>query len=73
MTLATQVGAKEPEFVGSKAVDLVLKAQKKGLIIYKNANIDNQFFTLLLDGKYYNCFFKANKQSCSNFTGYKKN
>ena len=70
MTLATQVGAKEPDFAGSEAVDLVGKGE--GLIISKKENHDSISIVLLLNGKYYFCFFEQNNAFCNNFSGYKK-
>ena len=62
----------EREFRGSKAVELVLMAHEKGLIL----DIDLQspappffFIKFLLKDRYYQCTFKPRHQMCTDFTG----
>ena len=61
----TQATAKTVK--GSKAVDLVLKAHKKGLILETNCNV-GCLIGMLLDGRYYQCVMSQQFQTCTDHT-----
>jgi hypothetical protein len=53
---------------GSKAVDLVLKAHKKGLILETNCKGAGCYITILLDGRFYQCWMAEQFQYCTDNT-----
>ena len=65
LMFGTQATAKTVN--GSKAVDLVLKAHKKGMIMEKQCN-GGCFIVILLDGRYYQCVMAEQLQTCSDTT-----
>ena len=65
LMFGTQATAKTVK--GSKAVDLVLKAHKKGMIIEKQCN-SGCFLVILLDGRYYQCGMTEQFQKCTDHT-----
>jgi hypothetical protein len=71
LMFGTQAAA-ERDVYGSNAVELVLRAHEKGLILdidRKKTAPPSFFIKFLLEGRYYQCNFKARDQSCSDFTG----
>ena len=52
---------------GSKAVDLVLKAHKKGMILEKQCN-SGCYILILLDGRFYECGISDQFQRCTDET-----
>lgn len=66
LMFGTQATAKTVN--GSKAVDLVLKAHKKGLIIGTNCKGGGCSLVILLDGRYYQCVMAEQLQTCSDTT-----
>ena len=58
---------------GEAAVELVIKAHKRGVIVRKeiinNASKTAQF-ELMLDGRFYQCNIQARNQWCNDQTGY---
>ena len=75
MTLLLMVGTQavgERSFRGSKAVELVLMAHDKGLILEIEAletAPPSFFIKFLLENRYYQCNFKALTQGCNDYTG----
>ena len=65
LMFGTQATAKTVK--GSKAVDLVLKAHKKGMIMEKQCN-GGCFIVILLDGRYYECGINEQYQTCTDKT-----
>ena len=65
LMFGTQATAKTVK--GSKAVDLVLKAHKKGMIIEKQCK-SGCFLVILLDGRYYECGMTDQFQKCTDHT-----
>jgi len=61
----TQATAKTVK--GSKAVDLVLKAHKKGMIMEKQCNVAC-YIAILLDGRFYQCTITEQFQTCTDET-----
>jgi hypothetical protein len=68
MMLGNHAFADNHTLKGSEAINLVIKANKKGLILNKHVALEFITLRLILDGKYYSCFFTNNDQSCSDFT-----
>ena len=65
LMFGTQATAKTVE--GSKAVDLVLEANKKGMILETNCK-GGCYFVILLDGRYYQCWMAEQFQKCTDNT-----
>ena len=68
MMLGNHAFADNHQVRGSDAINLVIKANKKGLILDKDVSAHFVVILLLLDGKYYSCFLQNNTQYCSDFT-----
>ena len=66
LMFGTQATAKTVN--GSKAVDLILKAHNKGLIIEKECSGKFCSIVLLLKGRYYDCILSDEGQFCRDFT-----
>lgn len=66
LMFGTQATAKTVE--GSKAVDLVLEANKKGMIVVQTCKITQCYFVILLDGRYYECPITEKYQKCTDHT-----
>ena len=65
LMFGTQATAKTVK--GSKAVDLVLKAHKKGMIMEKQCNV-GCYIAILLDGRFYQCTITEQFQTCTDET-----
>ena len=68
MMLGNHAFADNNRLEGSDAINLISKANKKGLILDKNVDGRAVLIRLILDGKYYSCFLQSNAQSCSDAT-----
>jgi len=68
MMLGNHAFAYNYQVRGSDAINLIIKANKKGLILYKNVGDDYVHMRLILDGKYYTCIIANKDQYCSDFT-----
>ena len=68
MMLGNHAFADNHQVRGSDAINLVMKANKKGLILDKDVAVEFILIRLLLDGKYYACFFTPENQYCSDLT-----
>ena len=66
LMFGTQATAKN--ITGSKAVDLILKAHNKGLIIKKDCSGGYCTILLLLKGRYYDCKLNYEGINCRDFT-----
>ena len=77
MTLLLMFGSQataEMDYRGSEAVDLVLKATKKGLILKKSEPVTDVFFIkMVFNGRYYRCKLMSLEQWCIDDTGYAGN
>ena len=61
----------EPDFIGAKALELIMKAEKNGKILYEDSTVDYTFIKFILDDKFISCFLTNNRQFCNDFTGFK--
>ena len=61
----------EPDFIGAKALELIMKAEKNGKILYEDSTADYTFIKFILDNKFISCFLTNNRQYCNDFTGFK--
>ena len=68
MMLGNHAFADNHRVRGSDAINLVIKANKKGLILEKNLGLEFVSLRLILDGKYYLCFCQPNEQFCADVT-----
>jgi hypothetical protein len=68
MMLGNHAFADNHKVRGSDAINLAIKANKKGLILEKNLALEFVSLRLILDGKYYLCLFKPNVQYCADLT-----
>ena len=58
---------------GEAAVELIIKAHKRGVIVRKELTNDafkTTLFELMLDGRFYQCIIEARDQWCNDQTGY---
>lgn len=68
MMLGNHAFADNHTLKGSEAINLVIKANKKGLILNKTVGADAVDMRLILDGKYYFCTLRYELQYCSDIT-----
>ena len=60
-------------FKGEEAVELIVQAHDKGIILRKINNSTSISFDILLDLRYYRCTVKLYDQLCSDVTGFNGN
>ena len=68
MMLGNHAFADNHEVRGSDAINLIIKANKKGLILNKTVGAEFVRMRLILDGKYYGCFLAYENQYCTDIT-----
>lgn len=61
----------EPDFIGTKALELIMKAEQNGKILHERSTDDFTVITFILDNKYISCFLQKKHQFCNDFTGFK--
>jgi len=68
LMFGTQATAKP--VTGSKAIVLVERANKVGVMLFSKRERGINFFAFLVDGRYYWCEMGAGHQFCKDMTGY---